>query len=145
MAFIFAGSTDLLAARHTSRIIGPLLRWFNPAVTEETIRRVQAVVRKTGHISEYAVLALLIRRARWNNGDMGDFRWRGDEFVSCALLAALYAFSDEFHQSFVPTRDGLFTDVLFDTSGAALGLLLAAAWWQWRKNRIARRRCSATP
>ena len=38
----------------------------------------------------------------------------------------LYAASDEFHQSFVPTRTPLVSDVLIDTAGGAIGLL--ALW-----------------
>ena len=40
------------------------------------------------------------------------------------LLVFLYAASDEFHQSFVPTRTPLFSDVLIDTAGGAIGLLV---------------------
>ena len=36
----------------------------------------------------------------------------------------LYATSDEFHQLFVASRQARVLDVLIDTSGAALGLLL---------------------
>ena len=38
-------------------------------------------------------------------------------------LAALYAASDEIHQTFVPSRQGSVWDVLLDTAGAAFGLL----------------------
>lgn len=41
--------------------------------------------------------------------------------------ATLYAATDEFHQLFVPGRAGLFTDVLIDATGAAIGLLLAGS------------------
>ena len=41
--------------------------------------------------------------------------------------ATLYAATDEFHQLFVPGRAGLFTDVLIDATGAAIGLLLAVS------------------
>ena len=64
MGLIFAGSTDILSSQHTSRIIGPLLRWLNPNVSDQTIRAVQAVVRKGSHVAEYSVLALLLWRAR---------------------------------------------------------------------------------
>jgi len=32
LAVIFVGSTDLLSAEHTSRIIAPFLRWLNPDI-----------------------------------------------------------------------------------------------------------------
>jgi VanZ family protein len=63
MAVIFGGSTDLLAECRTSRIIGPIMRWFDPHISDAAIGRVQFVVRKAAHVTEYAVLALLVWRA----------------------------------------------------------------------------------
>jgi len=40
------------------------------------------------------------------------------------LLSFLYACSDEFHQTFVPGRAGQFKDVLIDTAGALIGLIV---------------------
>src|SRR5262245_55363881 len=64
MSLIFGMSTDLGSARHTSRFLRPILRWFNPNVSDETIRNIQLGIRKTAHVTEYAVLSFLIWRAR---------------------------------------------------------------------------------
>lgn len=69
------------------------------------------LVKKGAHITAYAVLALLARRAGLGIGP-------------AAILAALYAVGDEFHQTFVPGRNGTVLDVLIDLFGVALGLLL---------------------
>src|ERR1043165_3472724 len=63
MIFIFFGSTDLLSAEHTSRFIGPFLRWFSPDISDATVASIQLFVRKCGHLSEYAILAALLYRA----------------------------------------------------------------------------------
>jgi VanZ family protein len=47
-------------------------------------------------------------------------------------VSVLYAASDEWHQTFVPTRVGTPWDVAIDAAGAALGLILAAVWWRRR-------------
>ncbi|MCX7707278.1 MAG: VanZ family protein, partial [Anaerolineae bacterium] len=47
------------------------------------------------------------------------------------VLALLYAFSDEFHQSFVPGRHPDPLDILTDAAGAGAAL----AWVQWRARR----------
>ena len=52
MVFIFIGSTDLMSAEHTSRFIGPVLRWFAPDITDATIASVQLVVRKCAHLAD---------------------------------------------------------------------------------------------
>jgi hypothetical protein len=63
MIFIFVGSTDFLSAAHTSRFIGPFLRWFSPEISDATIGSIQLIVRKCGHLTEYAILAALLSRA----------------------------------------------------------------------------------
>ena len=59
--------------------------------------------------------------------------------VRSALLAwgfcVVYAISDEWHQTFVPTRVGTPWDVLIDAAGAALGLALAGLWRRVRSSR----------
>jgi VanZ family protein len=133
MSLIFGMSTDMGSPRHTSRFIRPILRWFNPNVSDETIRGIQLGIRKTAHVTEYAVLSFLIWRARRKPG-RGDGRpWgRGDALFAFSV-AVLFALSDEWHQSFVPSREAHFGDVLFDAGGATLGLLAAWSVGRWRK------------
>lgn len=137
MALIFFASGDAGSTRHTSRIIGPILRWLNPAITDEGIRQVQLVIRKGGHLTGYAVLSVLIwraqRQAAATAGEAGEASphppgWNAKHAAFAWTLATLYAVSDELHQSFVPSRQAQWTDVLIDATGAALGLALARAW-----------------
>jgi VanZ family protein len=126
MTIIFLGSTDLLSTGRTSRIIGPVLRWFNPNVSDEAIRRAQYVIRKCGHVSEYAILAVLLWRALGTaNPNSPGWNWR--RAGAALAIAILYAVTDELHQARVPTRLGSSLDVMIDTAGAALGLTLVRA------------------
>src|SRR5476651_839744 len=59
MGFIFVMSTELGSFAHTSRIIEPLLRWLYPGISAKTVDLVHLLIRKGGHLTEYAVLALL--------------------------------------------------------------------------------------
>jgi VanZ family protein len=125
LGLIFIGSTDLLSAEHTSRIIGPILRWFNPDVSAETIARIQFFVRKAGHLTEYAILAMLLWRALGSGT-----RWQMKMsilFLVAALACAIFAIGDEFHQSFVPSRTASPMDVMIDTCGALVGLAICVA------------------
>ena len=137
MIFIFVGSTDLLSAEHTSRFIGPFLRWFAPDISEATIASIQLVVRKCAHLTEYAILAALLYRA---------FRQNQQRVVRAVVvsffIAAIYAALDEFHQSFVASRTGSPWDVLIDTGGAVIGLALWDGFRrrQNRKSKIGNRR-----
>ena len=60
---MFFGSTDLMSAEHTSRILTPLLRWWNPDISPAAIAQVHFFVRKAAHLTEYAILAGLLCRA----------------------------------------------------------------------------------
>jgi len=125
LGLIFIGSTDLMSAEHTSHIIGPILRWFNSDVSAETIARVQFFIRKIGHLSEYAVLAILIWRA-FRRGSSWHLKMSilfGLALFGCAVFAA----TDEFHQSFVPSRTSSPADVMIDVLGALFGLTICIA------------------
>lgn len=127
MTLIFVGSTDLLSTQHTSRFIGPFLRWLIPGVTDETISWVQLAARKTAHATEYAALAVLFWRAL-NGVSLGRLRpWPARWAWWSWGLATCYAVTDEFHQSFVGSRQGQVTDVLIDSAGAAAGV--GVIWW----------------
>jgi len=134
MGLIFTGSTDLLSSQRTSRIIGPLLRWLNPNISDDTIRAVQAAVRKGSHVAEYSVLAMLVWRARRRprKNDPRPWSWRDGTFA--IGLAGAYSVTDEFHQWFVPSRGASAWDVLLDTLGAAAGVLVL--WWFARRPKL---------
>ena len=62
MLVIFSASGDQRSFQHTSRIIEPFLHWLLPSLTAETVHTVVVLVRKAAHVSEYAVLTLLVWR-----------------------------------------------------------------------------------
>src|SRR5205814_9219426 len=63
MAIIFLGSTDMLSAEHTSRILAPFLRWIDPQISLVALNAIKLGIRKLGHLTEYAILAMLVWRA----------------------------------------------------------------------------------
>jgi len=44
------------------------------------------------------------------------------------LIGVLYGLSDEIHQSFVPNRTGAISDLLADSSGLIIALLITRLW-----------------
>ena len=99
---------------HTAAWLGPLLRALLPGASPEDLALVHFVVRKAGHVIEYAVLAGLWRRAL------------GGAWAPLGL-AVLTASLDELRQSFTPGRSGTFHDVLLDAAAAGAVLLLITA------------------
>jgi len=132
-ALIFAASSDAGSFHRSSRIIGPVVRWLFPQISPAGVDEVVLVVRKCAHLSEYAVLALLHWRAlrKPRRRDPRPWSWRQARLA--LLLVVLYAASDEFHQTFVPSREGCVRDVLIDSCGALAGLLALWAVGRWRK------------
>jgi VanZ family protein len=101
---------------HTSAWLGPLLRALLPTASPEALAAAHLLIRKAGHIIEYAVLAGL-----WRRGVGGAWTPLG--------LAVLTACLDELRQSFTPGRVGSMVDVLLDGAAAvtALGLIALRA------------------
>jgi len=124
MILIFTASADTKSYQHTSTFFEPLLHWLFPWMSQAQVELLHHLVRKTAHLTEYALLALLLWRAvrRPQRGDRRPWRW--DEAGLSLVVVFTYAASDEFHQIFVPGRTALVPDVLIDTTGGALGLLL---------------------
>jgi VanZ family protein len=80
------------------------------------------VVKKSTHFAEYALLAAFMLR-----GLRGDSPLRPAHLIWALVLTVLYAASDEYHQTFVPGREGRLLDVGIDGLGATISLVL-----QWR-------------
>ena len=85
------------------------------------------IIRKLGHFSEYMLLGFFsfcyLSNLFIEKNKMRDFK---KTVIFSFLFSVLYASSDEFHQTFVVGRDGNIVDVLIDSSGALVGILLSS-------------------
>jgi VanZ family protein len=133
MAVIFTASSDTHSYEHSSRIVEPLLRWLFPHMPEPQIHTIHGVLRKCAHFAEYIVFAPLLWRAFRQPEKNHPCPWSWREARLTLLVVALYAASDEFHQSFVPTRTPRVHDVMIDTLGGAAGLFAIWLVGLWRK------------
>jgi VanZ family protein len=91
-----------------------------PNVADDTV---DFAVKKTAHLAEYGILAVLVWRGfsrTWVNR-VSRHPW------AILSLCALYAASDEFHQRFTAGREPSPRDVLIDIAGAGLGLVIVSA------------------
>ena len=125
LGLIFIGSTDVLSAEHTSRFLVPFLRWLDPQISPAALNSIQLMIRKLGHLTEYAILAILLWRAL-----RGAVVWKSTTLILFAISligCAVFAVSDEFHQSFVPSRTSSGKDVMIDICGATIGLAICVA------------------
>jgi len=126
---IFIGSGDLLSAEHTSVLVR-FAKWLFPSLTPTSLAWFHFSVRKAGHLTEYAILAALAARAFRNSSDQfKSVHW----FKFALLLAVTYALTDEFHQSFVPSRAASIQDTLIDSAGALIALTVI--WFRHHRTR----------
>lgn len=80
------------------------------------------ILRKLAHMTEFGLLWLLLHRA---------LDWQAPR--AAAIVAVLYAVSDELHQTTVDGRNGTPVDVAIDAAGVGLAaLLLRASRARWR-------------
>jgi len=125
MAAIFFASTSELSASHTALVLEPLIRWFWPRISNEAIALVHLLVRKAGHFGEYTILGLFAARAFRNSTHRS---LRRHWFLAAAVLICFYALTDEYHQSFVPSRTASIYDSMIDMSGGLTALVLITLW-----------------
>lgn len=124
MAVIFSASADSQSSYRGSRLIGPLVRFFVPNISQERLDQIIFLVRKTAHVAEYTVLSCLAARALHAPAGSGKPVWSGQRAVIAFLIAALYSCTDELHQAFVPNREARWADVALDSFGALIGVIL---------------------
>ncbi|MDO4650089.1 MAG: VanZ family protein [Eubacteriales bacterium] len=105
------------------------------ALTSEAYR-IQIYVRKAAHMTEYFMLALAISFPLYVYGVRGIFL-----LLLAGVFCVAFAASDEFHQGFVEGRGPSAMDVLIDSCGAALGILVVQVFcWSVLRNPSARRK-----
>lgn len=114
MVFIFFMSTDTFSLNKTGSIIIPVLKFLLPFFSPDIIEGLHHALRKGAHFIEYAVLSLLWFRAI----NRGFTRWKLYHAFLSFAITSIYAFTDEYHQSFIEDRSSSILDVLLDSSGA---------------------------
>lgn len=88
------------------------------------------IVRKGAHFTEYFILYMFLYNALKES-----FSFK-KALIFSIIGVFLYASSDEYHQSFVPGRGPSFRDVLVDTSGGILAMILASIFYHFQKKSL---------
>ena len=120
LALVLVLGTAYFASQQTGALLLPFLKTLTPGASSAELQATHLVVRKLGHLAEYAVLALLWFRA------LVKVRGRTPHTAaSMALCICLVcAVVDETHQATIPTRTESVRDVVIDACGAAGMLIL---------------------
>lgn len=115
-------------------------RIFRQGKTEDALsdqaESMQLVIRKSAHMGEYAILAVLL----YLHFSCYPLKRQQTLLLSLGITAG-YAASDEIHQLFVPGRAGRLSDVCIDSLGGMIGLtvcLIISRLHDKRKNKLKR-------
>ena len=122
--FLFSAQTGEQSSALSNSILFnlaiPFLNFFN-IQTYYNVEFISFLVRKGAHVVVFFVLAILFINAILASNM---FKKISHSYICALALSFLYACLDEFHQSFTPGRNMSFWDVVIDTVGACLGLML---------------------
>jgi VanZ family protein len=119
-------SNHAFTSENTGRYIIPALHWLLPHSSMARLAAIHHYIRKTGHLTEYFILSLLLLR-----GIRGERKGMRLAWAFWAIVIVLcYASLDEFHQRFVPGRTPAVSDVMLDTTGGILAQAVIAAIWK---------------
>lgn len=119
----------------------PVILWSLTIFALSSISKVPTVrwvlhPDKIAHAIVYGVLGLAAYRALAHQDVVKVFR--ENPAFTAVVFAALYGFSDEFHQRFVPGRTPDIYDLLTDIIGAAIAVGSLVLWNRWRARQTVR-------
>ncbi len=120
-ALIFCLSTRTFSPSFTRALLAGILHFFHLQVSWRTFNFLHALLRKSAHLAEYAIFALMLYS--FPHEDARGF-WQPRRALICVAMAAAYSLTDEFHQMFVPGRHASLLDCELDTLGAVLAMLV---------------------
>ena len=103
----------------TQRLLAAVAQFFHADISPSTLAAVHAVLRKSAHVFEYMIFALLVWRLLQREAAK---RWRTSWAVATAALGLLLGGADELHQFYTRSRAGSIVDVGWDALGVALAL-----------------------
>ena len=114
-AIIIQATGRTFDAPHTSGWLAALLGNVAP----RTLQVINVAIRKTAHLTEYAILTLLSFRAVREGRRGFALRWA---LIALAITVCV-ASTDELLQSFTPTRTSSVWDVVLDTFGGTIAMI----------------------
>lgn len=118
--FSFSNMTSSESNKKSRKIVNKMFNKItHNKIKIRTLEKLNTFLRKCMHATEFCILGMLIficlRTFEIHNWQLS---------VISIFISFLYACTDEFHQKFVDGRHCKFTDVLIDTAGACIGILI---------------------
>ncbi len=123
--FNFSSETAIESTETSKGVVVQVLEIFmeKDEITPPVIKKYQLPIRKIAHFGIYMLLGFCMINAFEKSFKIK--LWQNSVFATIA--SSIYAFTDEFHQNFAEGRGPQITDVLIDSGGALMGVILFIA------------------
>jgi VanZ family protein len=124
----FFTESPAFTGENTAKVIEYIAQYLGLEITNQKDAGVFSwnfMIRKFAHLSVFGVLAFLVWKA------MNPHRFA---YIIAWSFATVYAATDEWHQSFQPDRSPMVSDVMIDSAGAALALLLIRLYLRLKRS-----------
>lgn len=118
MLIFFFSQQNGQESGNTSELVKRLFMFIGIDVNSLLGEMATLVIRKGAHFTEYFILCLLVHNACYNGMRLKR------SILTAFLFTAVYAVTDEIHQYFVPGRACAVKDMLIDSSGGGLAVLV---------------------
>lgn len=112
--YFFSSQNGAESGNLSNGLLAQIAMFFNIDNISEFVNKYGPIIRKLAHLFEYFILGILV----YINISTPSNK---KPITLTIVLCCLYALTDELHQLFVSDRVFMFTDILIDTSGSALG------------------------
>lgn len=122
--FLFSAQPATASNNLSLGVIDQLLSFLGFSIDAdlELMNTINFMIRKGAHLFVYLILGGLITNALWS------YRLtKGSLLILSCIIGSSFAASDEFHQLFVDGRSGQISDVLLDSLGVVIGVLLVSS------------------
>lgn len=128
-AVVFSSQGSEASNGLSKGILYQLMEFFGIEITAESVKTGNFLIRKAAHFTVYFVLGLGLTGAF-------HFQKKVPAWIPSLLLGAVFAATDEFHQSFTG-RTAMVEDVVLDSCGVAAGCLVSSFLWRRGKKKRA--------
>lgn len=130
--FLFSSHTAEKSGELSNTIVTEFIVSHYPGLYNMSYERQQMfvetldiIVRKGAHITEYFVLCLL--NCIWLFGyGIAEKFGRAKYLLISLFISVMYSISDEIHQRFVPGRSGNMFDVMIDSIGIVVAIIVVS-------------------
>lgn len=140
--FFFSSENSSESSATSGRVISFILKLtvsdfkeLSVSARKVMIHKAQFIVRKLAHFTIYTTLGFMLSMA------LGKRKLLSRQTLLALTAGAVYAMSDELHQSLIPGRSCELRDVMIDTCGVMTGIIISMIVFMVLRRRERRKNC----